>query len=211
MRIGGSGRRAHSIGRHQVPGSNTASRHLGSQFDSHAEKPVRAPNGVEWYARSGKPFHVTGRKTTPSNGSPVVTKRQSAMISLRASATIIVLRVPLRLSAVRARYHNAARSPSETSESARRVGSCRGGPGRCRLWPALVRAVARRSRPASLLNRRSAPRLCGHAWAVIAPHEPAYQLSRPQYRRFGPIAEPWRGSQSQAAALIGSDELPRSV
>ena len=44
--------------------------------------------------------------TTPSNGSPVVTKRQSAMTSLRASATIIVLRVPLRLSAVRARYHN---------------------------------------------------------------------------------------------------------
>ena len=55
-----------------------------------------------------KPFHVAGRKTTPSNGSPVVTKRQSAMISLRASATIIVLRVPLRLSAVRARYHNVS-------------------------------------------------------------------------------------------------------
>jgi len=55
-----------------------------------------------------KPFHVAGRKTTPSNGSPVVTKRQSAMISLRASATIMVLRVPLRLSAVRARYHNVS-------------------------------------------------------------------------------------------------------
>ena len=55
-----------------------------------------------------KPFHVAGRKTTPSNGSPVVTKRQSAMISLRASATIMVLRVPRRLSAVRARYHNAS-------------------------------------------------------------------------------------------------------
>src|ERR1700746_3638285 len=78
------------------------------QFGSHAEKPVRAPNGAEWSARSGKPFHVAGRKTTPSNGSPVVTKRQSAMISLRASATIIVLRVPLRLSAVRARYHNVS-------------------------------------------------------------------------------------------------------
>ena len=86
----------------------TASRHLGSQFGSPAEKPVRVPNGVEWYARSGKPLHVAGRKTTPSNGSPVVTKRQSAMISLRASATIMVLRVPLRLSAVRARYHNVS-------------------------------------------------------------------------------------------------------
>ena len=71
-------------------------------------KSQRAPNGAEWYARSGKPFQDAGRKTTPSSGSPVVTKRQSAMTSLRASATIIVLRVPLRLSAVRARYHNAS-------------------------------------------------------------------------------------------------------
>ena len=78
------------------------------QFGSRAEKPARAPNGAECYARSGKPFQDAGRKTTPSNGSPVVTKRQSAMISLRASATIMVLRVPLRLSAVRARYHNAS-------------------------------------------------------------------------------------------------------
>jgi hypothetical protein len=67
-----------------------------------------APNGAECSARSGKPFQDAGRKTTPSKGSPVVTKRQSAMISLRASATIMVLRVPLRLSAVRARYHKAS-------------------------------------------------------------------------------------------------------
>src|SRR5258706_15726372 len=45
---------------------------------------------------------------TPSNVLPVVTKRQSAMSSLRASATIIVLRVPARLSAVRAWYHRAS-------------------------------------------------------------------------------------------------------
>jgi hypothetical protein len=51
---------------------------------------------------SVKPFQDAGRKTTPSSGSPVVTNRQSAMTSLRASATIMVLRVPLRLSAVRA-------------------------------------------------------------------------------------------------------------
>jgi hypothetical protein len=31
--------------------------------------------------RSGKPFQDAGRKTTPSSGSPIVTKRQSAMIS----------------------------------------------------------------------------------------------------------------------------------
>src|ERR1700745_2078992 len=71
------------------------------------KKPARAPN-AECHARSGKPFQDAGRKTTPSNGSPVATKRQSAMISLRASATIMVLRVPIRLSAVRARYHNAS-------------------------------------------------------------------------------------------------------
>src|SRR5205807_10360118 len=92
-----------------------------------------------------------------------------------------------------------------------RVGSCRGGPGRCRLWRALVRAVARRSHPASLLGRRSAPQLCGRAWAVTAPHEPAYQPSRHQHRRFGPAAEPWRGAWSQAAALIVADERPRSA
>jgi hypothetical protein len=54
------------------------------------------------------PVQDAGRKTTPSSGSPVVTKRLSAMISLRARATIMVLRVPLRLSAVRARYHTAS-------------------------------------------------------------------------------------------------------
>ena len=59
------------------------------QFGSRAKKPARAPNGAECYARSGKPFQDAGRKTTPSTGSPVVTKRQSAMISLRASATIM--------------------------------------------------------------------------------------------------------------------------
>jgi len=53
-------------------------------------------------------FQPAGRRMTPSNVSPVVTKRQSAIRSLRARATIIVLRVPTRLSAVRARYHRAS-------------------------------------------------------------------------------------------------------
>jgi hypothetical protein len=52
------------------------------------------------------PFHVVaydaGRKTMPSDTSPVVTRRQRAMSSFRANATIIVLRVLLRPSAVRA-------------------------------------------------------------------------------------------------------------
>src|SRR5437868_14539655 len=139
------------------------------------------------------------------------------MTSLRASAVlakagIMVLRVPLRLSTVRGRDTTMpARSPSETSESARRVGSWRGGPGHCRLWRALVRVGAHRSHPASLLSRRSAPLLCGHALAVTASHEPAYQPSRHQHRRCEPAAEPSRGARSRAVALIVSGELPRSL
>ncbi len=53
---------------------------------------------------------------TPSNVSPIVTKRPSAMSSLRARAVlakagIIVLRVPARLSAVQAWYHRASALP----------------------------------------------------------------------------------------------------
>src|SRR5258706_13500671 len=94
------------------------------------EKPARAPNGAEWSARSGKPFQAAGRKTTPSSVSPVVTKRQSAMTSLRASATIIVLRVPIRLSAVRGREPKAhapslcnnQKTPAELSHPPRHPG-----------------------------------------------------------------------------------------
>ena len=49
--------------------------------------------------------YAAGRNITPSGISPVVAMRQSAMSSLRASATIIVLRVPLRPSAARVRNH----------------------------------------------------------------------------------------------------------
>src|SRR5258708_6029035 len=85
----------------------TSDRQFGSRLKSQRER----PNGAEWYARSGKPFQDAGRKATPSSGSPVVTKRQSAMTSLRASATIIVLRVPRRLSAGRARDPKASAPP----------------------------------------------------------------------------------------------------
>ena len=43
---------------------------------------------------AAEPAHAAGRRTTPSGVSPVVTKRHSAMSSLRANATIMVLRVP---------------------------------------------------------------------------------------------------------------------
>src|SRR3954454_8691229 len=48
------------------------------------------------------------RKTTPAGTSPVVAIRHSAISSFLASATIRVLRVPPRASAVRARYHCAS-------------------------------------------------------------------------------------------------------
>ena len=50
---------------------------------------------------------AAGRRATPCGISPVVTIRHSATSSLRANATIIVLRVPPRLSCVRAWYHCA--------------------------------------------------------------------------------------------------------
>ena len=67
-----------------------------------------------------------GRKTMPSDTSPLVARRQSAMSSLRASATIIVLRVLARLSAVRAANHwakalsfwNLEKAPSELDHAA---------------------------------------------------------------------------------------------
>ena len=49
--------------------------------------------------------YAAGRSSRPSGASPVVASRHSTMRSLRASATIIVLRTPRRASAVRLRYH----------------------------------------------------------------------------------------------------------
>ena len=54
--------------------------------------------------RLSRPY-AAGRSSRPAGVSPVVTSRHSAMRSLRASATIIVLRVPPRTSEVRFRYH----------------------------------------------------------------------------------------------------------
>jgi hypothetical protein len=75
--------------------SATGSRHLGSSTGS--------PRcGCQQRASAGKKMilqrvrQLAGRRVTPSNGSPMVTNRQSAMSSLRARATIIVLRVAPR-------------------------------------------------------------------------------------------------------------------
>jgi len=68
-------------------------RHLGSSIRQSAEKPAQAPNREKMLFPGAL---AAGRRMTPSKVSPVVTKRQSAIISLRAKATIIVLRVPRR-------------------------------------------------------------------------------------------------------------------
>ncbi len=55
---------------------------------------------------SASSIHCAGRKTTPSGTTPSRTSRHRAIRSLRAKATIMVLRVP-RAFSVRARNHCA--------------------------------------------------------------------------------------------------------
>src|SRR3984893_13866617 len=98
MRIGGEapGRRAHSHRRHlvpcQLPVPATSDRQSAVRPERQRERRVGKKMLVP------EAFQPAGRRMTPSNVSPVVTKRQSAISSLRASATIIVFRVPRRLS-----------------------------------------------------------------------------------------------------------------
>ena len=51
---------------------------------------------------------IAGRRAMPAGGCPVVANRHKASSNFLASATISVLRVPGRASAVRARYHCAS-------------------------------------------------------------------------------------------------------
>src|ERR1700724_763167 len=82
-------------------------RHLGS---SSAALSMGRPSGWHVFLLflvSPAIAHAAGRTMTPSGPSPVVTRRHSAMSSLRASATIIVFRVLPRPSAVRKSNHFA--------------------------------------------------------------------------------------------------------
>src|SRR5437588_5458157 len=74
----------------------TSDRQFGSRAESQRERRMVLSGMLV----PASPFRTLDVRRRP----PVATKRQSAMTSLRASATIIVLRVPIRLSAVRARY-----------------------------------------------------------------------------------------------------------
>ena len=105
MRIGGEAprRRTHSVERHQSHGETrdpaTSNRH-------------RRPVASVWTGPklsgvlSARSLHCAERRATPSGTTPSRTKCQSAISSLRARATIMVLREP-RAFSVRARYHCA--------------------------------------------------------------------------------------------------------
>jgi hypothetical protein len=103
MRISGEapGRRAHSRKRCRHHAMLRATANSDRQ-----RRPARSCSpGSE--GLSAFSFHAA-RKTTPAGTSPVVTMRHSAISSFLARATIRVLRVPPRASAVRARYHCAS-------------------------------------------------------------------------------------------------------
>ena len=70
--------------------------------DRHRQPLAWAAKAVIQLSSIGALAQDAGRKTTPCGTSPVATRRQRAMRSLRASATIIVLRVLPRPSDVRA-------------------------------------------------------------------------------------------------------------
>ena len=136
MRIGGEapGRRAHSLKRRQEPWLRPGAPPPRIVIDGSSREADERRNCLRLLPRLIR--HDAGRRTTPSGTSPVVTKRHSAMSSLRASATIMVLRflpaatlcsVPLRQGTVL----------SGRPGSARRAGSCRGAPARCPPWRAL--------------------------------------------------------------------------
>jgi hypothetical protein len=83
------------LGSLPVPGGHAANGHrLGS--DNHSPAITRRPA-----------IHSAGRSTTPSGTSPMVASRHNPMSSLRASATIIVLRAAPRASAVRRQCQRA--------------------------------------------------------------------------------------------------------
>jgi hypothetical protein len=92
--------------------------------------------------------HDAGRNTTPCGTSPLVTNRQRAMSSLRASATIIVLRVLARPSAVRAANH-WARALFFWNLTKRQASWIRCGRGHCQPAQDPVRVDGCRSRRAS--------------------------------------------------------------
>ena len=145
----------------------TSDRQFGSRAESQRERRI----GAMVLLVPVSPFQPAGRKTTPSSVSPVVTKRQSAMSSLRASATIIVLRVPARLigsaglvpSRQCALLLKPQKAPGELDHAAADPGVAGSGEP---LFPPLGAALVRRARQAGVARHSSA---VTHV-AATAPH-----------------------------------------
>jgi len=149
---------------------------------------------------------------TPSSLAAVVTKRQSAITSLRPGATIIVLRVTIRLSACGVRYHTARRASLKHQERATRVGSCRAD----RALPAWLALVPVSGAPSSsgepvrdgvvARYRFSVTHWPGqHPWTSTI-----MRFRQTKHRRFGPAGrKPWRGAGLRLASNL-SDGATRS-
>jgi hypothetical protein len=107
MRIGGAapGRRAHTPKRLESHVFASGHRHLGSSSTARQSRGRAAELSM---VCSGQAAHAIGHKTMPLGTSPVLTKLHNATSSFLARATIMVLRMPPRASAVRARYHWAS-------------------------------------------------------------------------------------------------------
>src|SRR6266481_2561726 len=139
--------------------------------------------------------HAAGRNSTPSGTSPVVTRRHSAISSLRASATIIVvLRAPLGPS-VRVRYHCAS---ALSFWNIRKRHANWISPRRTRALPALAKPFSRRFKPLSSgdpVARRSAPPLFDLEASATRSPAPACPPSQCRYR------SPWRAAAPSHAAL----------
>src|SRR5829696_6451018 len=102
MRIGGKAPGGGPMLRNgATPWPVSGDRHLGSSAETDDVLFVRLQKRVLLSRHAA-------RKTTPAGASPVVTMRHKAISSFLARATIRVLRVRPRASAVRARYHCAS-------------------------------------------------------------------------------------------------------
>ena len=124
---------------------------------------IRSGETVGW---AEAPCWISGSRQSlttgqASNVSPVVAKRQSEISSLRASATVMVLRVPKRLSAERARYHSASALLSETAGSASWLDHAAASPSVAGsgepLFPSLRATLLRRPRQAGVARHRFDP------------------------------------------------------
>ena len=105
MRIGGEAprRRAHSKPRREGHSPTSGCRYLGpsSAAERQCDARLQQLNGA----------YAAGRSRRPAGVSPVVASRHNTMSSLRASATIIVLRVPPRPSDARFQNHSVRGLP----------------------------------------------------------------------------------------------------